>query len=174
MLTGQAGGTIAALAVKQGVQPRALDVVQVQRVLLDSGCTLIQRWYADVPWGTPVWRATQLLALHQIMDRPGAIEQDSRIPLATQAVWGVNEPLERDELRAVITRLAERWGLSSTKLCLPAEPNVSSADLDAALKSIDETWGNFAHVEDFPDPVKVTAGQFALIASLILLHGITK
>jgi hypothetical protein len=51
MLTGQAAGTLAALSVNQGVQPRALKPIQVQQSLLESGCTLIQRWYADVPWG---------------------------------------------------------------------------------------------------------------------------
>ena len=67
MLSGQAAGTIAALSVKQGIQPRALNPIQVQQALLESGCTLIQRWYADVPWGTELWRATQILALHRIM-----------------------------------------------------------------------------------------------------------
>ena len=62
MLTGQAAGTIAALAAKQNIQPRAVKPWQVQQALLDSGCTLIQRWYADVPYGTELWRATQLLA----------------------------------------------------------------------------------------------------------------
>src|SRR5204863_7031889 len=63
MLTGQAVGTIAALSSKQGIQPRKLNPLVVQSALLDSGSTLIQRWYADVPWGTPVWKATQLLSL---------------------------------------------------------------------------------------------------------------
>jgi len=43
-----------------------------------------QRWYADVPWGTEIWRATQLLALYEIMDRPGDVDRDDGIPLAAQ------------------------------------------------------------------------------------------
>lgn len=58
MLTGQAAGTIVALSVKQGIQPRALNPIQVQQSLLESGCTLIQRWHADVSWGTEIWQAT--------------------------------------------------------------------------------------------------------------------
>ncbi|MDB6005387.1 MAG: hypothetical protein JWR15_2374 [Prosthecobacter sp.] len=40
MLMGQAVGAIAALAIQHHVQPRALDPVLVQRVLLEAGCVL--------------------------------------------------------------------------------------------------------------------------------------
>src|SRR3546814_1687497 len=39
MLTGQAVGTMASLAVSQGVQPRDLDPLRVQLELLDEGST---------------------------------------------------------------------------------------------------------------------------------------
>ena len=105
MLTGQAAGTLAALSVNQGVQPRALKPIQVQQSLLESGCTLIQRWYADVPWGTEIWRATQLLALYEIMDRPGDIDRDDSIPLAANARWGVDAEVGEEERSRVMTRL---------------------------------------------------------------------
>jgi hypothetical protein len=110
MLTGQAAGTIAALAVKQGVPPRAIQPIHVQRVLLDSGCTLIQRWYADVPWGTELWRATQLLALYEIMDRPGQIDRDSKVSLGSVAEWGVDRPISDQERNQVRARLANIGG----------------------------------------------------------------
>src|SRR3546814_14814724 len=69
MLTGQAVGTMASLAVSQGVQPRDLDPLRVQLELLDEGSTLIQRWYADVPWKSELWKAVQVLCLSKIMDR---------------------------------------------------------------------------------------------------------
>ncbi len=105
MLTGQAAGTIAALAVNQGIQPRDLNPIQVQQALLESGCTLMQRWYADVPWGTEIWRATQLLALYQIMDRPGDIDRDNTTPLAANARWGVDAEVGAEERNQVLTRL---------------------------------------------------------------------
>jgi hypothetical protein len=105
MLTGQAAGTIAALAVKQGVQPRALKPIQVQLALLESGCTLIQRWHADVPWGTELWRATQLLSLYQILDRPGDIDHENTVPLASRAKWGVELEISTEEQAAALQRL---------------------------------------------------------------------
>ena len=105
MLTGQAAGTLAALSVNQGIQPRALSPILVQQSLLESGCTLIQRWYADVPWGTEVWRATQLLALYEIMDRPGDIDRDDSIPLAAKARWGVDAEVSAEERSQALTRL---------------------------------------------------------------------
>jgi hypothetical protein len=118
MLTGQAAGVIAALAVKQRVQPRALQPLQVQQALLESGCTLIQRWYADVPWGTEIWRATQLLSLYQIMDRPGEIDRDNAVPLASKAKWGVDESLGDEERNLVLERLEK---ITRRPVVLPPE-----------------------------------------------------
>lgn len=55
---GQAVGVIAALAVQNKVQPRAVDPVQVQEILLNAGATLsIQT--VKAPWGTKAWKAQQ-------------------------------------------------------------------------------------------------------------------
>ncbi|MSR43587.1 MAG: FAD-dependent oxidoreductase [Pedosphaera sp.] len=118
MLTGQAAGTIAALAVKHAIQPRAVKPLAVQQVLLDSGCTLIQRWYGDVPWGTELWRATQILALYRIMDRPGEIDRDNAVPLASKAKWGVDVPLGDDERKQAVERLKAITGKTPT---IPSE-----------------------------------------------------
>lgn len=114
MLTGQAAGAIAALAVKQGVQPRALKPLRVQQALLESGSTLIQRWYADVPWGTEIWRATQLLALYDIMDRPGEIDRDNNVPLASKAKWGVDQVISDEERNRVLERLKKVVGSAAS------------------------------------------------------------
>ena len=110
MLTGQAAGTIAALAVKQGVQPRAMKPLAVQQTLLASGSTLIQRWYADVPWGTELWRATQLLSLLKIMDRPGEIDRENDVPLASKAMWGAAQPITAEERAQVLERAKQVTG----------------------------------------------------------------
>ncbi len=129
MLTGQAAGVIAALSVRQGKQPRALQPIQVQQALLESGCTLIQRWYADVPWGTKIWRATQLLALHQIMDRPGEIDRDSFVPLASKARWGADQPVSAEERHQVLEKLRKLVG---DKASLPETTNAGDLAIAAA------------------------------------------
>jgi hypothetical protein len=132
MLTGQAAGTIAALSVKHGIQPRALNSIHVQQSLLESGCTLIQRWYADVPWGTETWRATQLLALHRIMDRPGEIDRDNAIPLAARARWGVDAAVSDAERSLVLERLKEIVG---NQAALP-ENEIKAGDFAVAIAKL--------------------------------------
>ena len=62
LLTGQAAGAIAALAVQHRMQPRALDPALVQRVLLDAGATL-SILPVKAAWGTPEWREQQMNVL---------------------------------------------------------------------------------------------------------------
>jgi hypothetical protein len=170
MLTGQAAGAIAALAVQQGLQPRKLAPLQVQAALLDAGCTLIQRWYADVPWGTPLWRATQLLSLHHVLDRPGALERDNRIPLATQARWGVSAPLTMDELRPALARLVTLKHPEIQLPNLPAGPTISATELELILQAIDPAWPEVLRTKIPANSDSLTAGEFALFAAAALLH----
>ncbi len=104
MLTGQAAGAIAALAALKSTQPRNLNIIEVQASLLDAGDSLVSRWYRDVPYGTPLWRATQLLTLYGAMDRPGALLKEQ--PLGHAASWGADEKLGEAERKAVLARLA--------------------------------------------------------------------
>jgi len=104
MLTGQAVGAMAALSVTKKVPVRQLNIIDVQTALLASGDTLVSRWYSDVTWGTPLWRATQLLALYGIMDRPGPMEKG---PLGEDRVWGTEESLSIAEANKALARLGE-------------------------------------------------------------------
>jgi hypothetical protein len=140
MLTGQAAGTIAALAVKENVQPRQMDVKRVQAALLESGCTLVQRWYSDVRWNTPIWRATQMLSLYQVMDRPGPLDGKS-LPLGSKYAWGVDEPLTAKEFDDASAALAKLTGASAQHI----------ADVLGVIQK-----------------EKATRGEFALLAAQIL------
>jgi hypothetical protein len=60
MNMGQAVGAIAALAVKSGAQPRAVDPALVQQTLLEAGCTLSIAPIDGARWGTPAWRQKQV------------------------------------------------------------------------------------------------------------------
>jgi hypothetical protein len=48
-ITGQAAGAAAALAVAQGVQPRAVDIGRLQSMLLEQGVYLRQTQAALAP-----------------------------------------------------------------------------------------------------------------------------
>lgn len=71
MNTGQAAGAIAALAVKNGKQPRELKAMQVQQELLNKKDNLIRQNYTDAPETYPYWSAVQLNNLYGIMQGNG-------------------------------------------------------------------------------------------------------
>jgi len=168
MLTGQAAGVIASLAVKRNVQPRQLDPKAVQAELLNGGSTLVQRWYADVPWGTPIWRATQLLTLHRVMDRAGEIDRKAD-NLGMTRLWGVNEPLKPKELTAAVARLREIKGAKGSWARRNGDKAPVSLDsLKDALGSADPKWVQAIRPQDVSNSASVTAGEFARIAAAIL------
>jgi hypothetical protein len=168
MLTGQAVGTMAALAVRKNVQPRELSVFEVQSTLLDSGSTLIQRWYADVPWGTPIWKATQLLSLHQVLDRPGAIDKDNTVPLGSVARWGVDQSLTHADLRSAVARLCELKKVTPPQTWPADGEELTTEAAKKLLAAISPSWGEAA-TQSFTKPGPITAGQFARLAAELLL-----
>jgi hypothetical protein len=72
MLTGEAAGTLAALAVKGGVQPRAVQPEQVQIALLEAGSILARAPMPDLATGTRPWQAAQFAVAHQWIDVQGS------------------------------------------------------------------------------------------------------
>lgn len=68
MLTGQAAGTLAALAIKGGVQLRAVHPELVQMTLLQAGCILAREPMPDLPMGTRPWQAAQFVVTHGWME----------------------------------------------------------------------------------------------------------
>ena len=58
---GQAAGIAAALSIKQHIQPRNVDVPDLQKILLDAGQTLF--YYKDVIPSTPNYKAIQHIGM---------------------------------------------------------------------------------------------------------------
>jgi hypothetical protein len=79
MLTGQAAGTLAALAVEKGVQPRAVPAGQVQIALLKSGSILARKPMPDLPMGTRLWQAAQFAVANQWIDARSGFEPKGAI-----------------------------------------------------------------------------------------------
>jgi hypothetical protein len=175
MLTGQAAGAIAALAVRRGVRPRDLNPVAVQAAQLEAGANLIQRWYRDIPWGTPLWRATQLLSLHGVMDRPGPFTKKAGLSIGADSAWGAGEPLAPADAQAALARLARLTGRPA-----PVPPAAGDAKspptwqtLAPALDNITPDWRRIAG-QTLSAPAAFSSGQplrrgeFALVAAALL------
>lgn len=118
MLTGQAAGTMAAIAVRDNVQPRLLDPRVVQRVLLEAGSALSLCEYSDVPRGHPLWPAVQMANLYgwivpeELPSAPSAKIDDiynnkravARLYGLDKGVFGVQSPLTEGEFGVLLAK----------------------------------------------------------------------
>lgn len=68
MLTGQAAGAIATLAVKKNVQPRELTAFEVQAALIKSYARLSLFIFADAPEYSPLWPGIEAAVLYEYME----------------------------------------------------------------------------------------------------------
>lgn len=105
MLTGQAVGVVAALAVSKGIHARSVLPLEVQDFLVANGCRLALQDWNDVPRSHPRWADIQLTAVYTIMGGYSDIE------------FGVNDELTRGWAAAAITRL---FGVDTSNP--PAQP----------------------------------------------------
>lgn len=87
MLTGEAAGTLAALAVREGVQPRAVPMEQVQIQLLKSASILAREPMPKLPIGMRPWQAAQFAVAHKwILVEPDGFDAKSTLTRAEAAV----------------------------------------------------------------------------------------
>ncbi|MFZ5515595.1 MAG: FAD-dependent oxidoreductase [Candidatus Zhuqueibacterota bacterium] len=92
MQIGQAAGACAALCIRERVQPRALNVRQLQQTLLDAGCWLMP--FCDVPPDAPEFQSVQRIGLcgilqGQLISKDWANEMrfHPETPMTGQEVW---------------------------------------------------------------------------------------
>ncbi len=67
MMTGQAAGALAAIAVSRNIQPRNVKAIHVQSALLNSGVNLSLCMYSDVPPEHKYHRDIQLANLYRLL-----------------------------------------------------------------------------------------------------------
>lgn len=164
MLDGQAAGAIAATAALKGIAPRQVNPVAVQSALLSAGSNLIQRWYEDVPWGTPLWRATQLLSLYRVIDPPGPFVKDGDKSMGGGQFWRPGDPLGQDDAAAALGRLSELAGRDR-----PEAADFSTWEgVGKAMTSLDPQWRSRAEGLAVPKTGPVTRGDFAQAAAGVL------
>jgi hypothetical protein len=118
MMVGQAAGALAALSAQNGVTPRDLPPVKVQRALLEAGVVLSLCKYSDVPPEHPFYNAVQLSNLYGFIDplepphAPSYNISDLDDPVlamaiingADKGVFGVDEMITRQEMAAMLNK----------------------------------------------------------------------
>lgn len=95
MMTGQAAGVLAALAVKEGKQPREIKAIHVQKALLDAGVRLSLAEYLDVPSGHKHYKNVQLASLYGLIE-PLTWPHDGEA-----GVFGIDELISSEEIAAL-------------------------------------------------------------------------
>lgn len=166
MLNGQAAGTIAALAVKEGVQPRQVNPIAVQAVQLASGSNLIQRWYEDVKWGSPLWQATQLLSLYQVIDPPGPFVKDRDLSMGGGQFWKPGDALTAADFSDATAKLATLAGKQAGAAVTGA--TLTWGNAGPSLAAIDPQWKTRVKGLTIDDSKPVSRGDFALVAAAII------
>lgn len=164
ILTGQAAGAIAALAAREGRAPREVNPLRVQTALLQSGSNLIQRWYEDVPWGTSLWQATQLLSLYGVIDVPAPFVKGDDKPMGAGNFWRPTEALDARVCSLALNRLAELAG----KRAPSAAQRLTWAGVGAALSELDPEWRTGIDAATIAADRAVSRGDFALVAAQVL------
>lgn len=166
ILTGQAAGAIAAQATREGVRPRDVNPIKVQAALLEAGSNLIQRWHEDVTWASPLWRATQLLALHGVMDVPGPIVPDADKAMGGGNLWKPADPLDEKTFSSAMRRLAE-LARKTTPSAAAVRP-LNWKSVGESLSEIHSNWQTALSPRTLAPDAPVTRGDFALVAAHVL------
>lgn len=104
MQIGQAVGAAAALCVKQKIQPREVNIRDLQQILMDNGCQLLP--FCDVPPQDRYFQSIQKVALCGIM-KGQAISKD----WANETRFLPQNRVNKNDVRIILTKLAEHLDL---------------------------------------------------------------
>ena len=116
MATGQAAGALAALAVAEGVAPRDVDPLKVQRAVAEGGSRIALCLFSDVPDSHPLWPSVQVAIVRGWIEplalptSPAPRIDDLNTILAasrrgsTKGLFGVDRPLSTSEGEGLLRR----------------------------------------------------------------------
>jgi hypothetical protein len=155
MLVGQAAGALSALAALAGVTPRQIRPEQVQSVLLDAGHRISRFTFADVPRGSPEWKAAQLVSTRGVMTGyPGDPPR-----------FGVHDWLTRREAAVTVTRFARSDTTAPESSTFNDVPNTDAAfgAIEAMVRAggITTDCSSAGGMRLFCPDAPVTRGQMA-------------
>ena len=120
MMTGQAAGALAALAITDGLAPRKVHALRVQKALLDSGVRLSLANYADVPARHEYFGSIQLASLYRLLEprtypnvQSGQLHSGKKKG-TVKGRFGINERISERELSGMLARAEEVCGKKIT------------------------------------------------------------
>ena len=154
MMTGQAAGALAAVAVTQNIQPRYVKAIHVQSALLKAGVNLSLCTYSDVPPEHKHYRSVQLANLYRLLapkKLPEMVSYDVGYditfvldnPEVTKEIaegkdkgrFGVDEPLSNEDREKIMSRVKESTG---SELSLPEGEITRGEAVDFAVKAMEK------------------------------------
>ena len=115
MMTGQAAGALAAIAVRENIQPRYVKALRVQRELLNAGVVLSLCDYADVPEGHKFFGSIQLSNIYGIAEPKEYPKGDDE-----PGTFGIDENVNDEDIAKMKERAEKIVG---HELSLPALNN---------------------------------------------------
>jgi hypothetical protein len=167
MLTGQAAGTLAYLAISKGIQPRAVNAEEVQIALLRAGSILAREPMPDMAMGTRPWQAAQFAVTRQWMT-------------AFDTGFASRETVSRGEAAAILARafgrVANASGESDSILhakSVDAKATYEDVPLYSPISAAVEEWRERASIPTCklsansfcPDAVLTTGEFIAAVAA---------
>lgn len=163
MMTGQAAGALAALSVREGVRPRDLPAVRVQRALLEAGVVLSLCKYSDVPPEHPRYNAAQIASVHGLITpiepphAPSYDISDLDDPVLSMAIikghdkgtFGIDEILTWAETVSMMEKARKASGTSLGLLPELGDKTDAFVNRGRFVKALCDTFG-FSDPEAFP------------------------
>ena len=143
MMTGQAAGALAAVAVQNKIQPRDVSALSVQKRLVNDGVVISLCNYKDVPREHKFFGSVQLATLYkllepkQIPNLPAKnINAGKKGHKTIKGRFGINERLSNKETKNMIER-AEK--ISGKKLKLEITNKMTRGEaVDLVIKAMTE------------------------------------
>lgn len=134
METGQAAGELAALAVKENLQPREVPIQELQKALLSANSSLTLENLADTPARTDQWRAAEFAVVHHWLSPKSA------------TAFGFGDIVTRGELAQALSNMfllsagPERWisAFGHSAVLTPDEVIAEPAATQDIFNTVDE------------------------------------
>ena len=140
MMTGQAAGALAALAVIGNVQPREVKAIHVQKVLADAGVRLSLCRYSDVPERHQYFGSVQIATLYRLIeprllpDIPASNINTDKKKGRNMGRFGINDIITAKELEAMMMKAEE---ITGEKISLPEHRRLTRGEaVDMVINAI--------------------------------------